>query len=77
MVQHQTAKWLNTSKRYLQGEGVNDVAQLMGLGIKGGGAVEEATAAEHHPAGLQLFISTVHKAPAHTHKHSAAMSVSI
>lgn len=38
----------------------------MRLGIKGGGTVEEATAAEHHPARLQLFISTVHKTPAQT-----------
>lgn len=38
----------------------------MRLGIKGGGTVEEVAAAEHHPARLQLFISTVHKTPAQT-----------
>lgn len=54
------------SRPYLEGEGVNDLAQLMRLSIKGGGTVEEATAAEHHPARLQLFISTVHKTPAQT-----------
>lgn len=51
------------STQYLEGEGVNDLAQLMRLGIEGGGTVEETTAAEHHPARLQLFISTVHKTP--------------
>lgn len=56
----------NESRPYLEGEGVNDLAQLMRLSIKGGGTVEEATAAEHHPARLQLFISTVHKPPAQT-----------
>lgn len=50
-------------EQYLQGEGVNDLAQLMRLGIKGGGTMEEATTAKHHPARLQLFISTVHKTP--------------
>lgn len=49
---------------YLEGEGVNDLAQLMRLGIKRRGTVEEATTAEHHPARLQLFISAVHKTPA-------------
>lgn len=53
-------------ERYLEGEGVNDLAQLMRLGIKGGGTMEEATTAEHHPPGLQLFISTVYKTPAQT-----------
>lgn len=53
-------------EQYLEGEGVNDLAQLMRLGIKGGGTVEEATTAKHHPARLQLFISTVHKTPAQT-----------
>ncbi len=28
--------------------------------------MEEAATAEHHPARLQLFISTVHKTPAQT-----------
>ena len=51
---------------YLESEGVNDLAQLMRLGIEGGGTVEEATAAEHHPAGLQLLISTVHKTSTQT-----------
>lgn len=51
---------------YLEGEGVNDLAQLMRLGIKGGGTMEEATTAEHHPPRLQLFISTIHKTPAQT-----------
>ena len=54
-------------EQYLEGEGVNDLAQLMRLGIKGGGTMEEATTAEHYPPGLQLFISTVHKTPAQTH----------
>lgn len=40
----------------------------MRLGIEGGGPVEEATAAEHHPARLQLLISTVHKTPAHPNR---------
>lgn len=53
----------NDLKRYLEREGVDDLAQLMRLGIKGGGTVQESPAAEHHPAGLQLFISTVHKTP--------------
>lgn len=53
-------------KQYLQGEWVNDLAQLMRLGIKGGGTVKEATTAKHHPARLQLFISTVHKTPEQT-----------
>lgn len=57
--------WIE-SKSYLEGEGVNDLAQLMRLSVKGGGTVEEATAAEHHPARLQLFISTVHKTPVPT-----------
>ena len=51
---------------YLKGEGVDDVAQLMGLEIKGGGAVEKAAAAEHYPARLKLLIPTVHKPPAQT-----------
>lgn len=62
---------------YLQGEGVDDLAQLMGLEIKGGGAVEKAAAAEHHPAGLQVLIPTVHKPPAQTHKIMISLSSDI
>lgn len=53
-------------KMYLEGKGVDDLAQLMRLGIKRSRTVEETTAAEDHPAGLQLLISTVHKTPAKT-----------
>lgn len=49
----------------------------MGLGIKGGGAVEEAAAAEHHPARLQLFISAVHKAPAQTQTQTQTQGVHV
>lgn len=38
----------------------------MRLGIKGRRTVEETAAAEHNPARLQLFISTIHKTPAQT-----------
>lgn len=35
---------------YLEGEGIDDLAQLMRLGIKGRWAMEEVTPAEHYPA---------------------------
>lgn len=38
----------------------------MRLGIKGGGAMEEASTAEHNPARLQLFIPAIHKPPEKT-----------
>lgn len=56
-------------RTYLEGEGVNHLAELIRLVIKGGGPVEQTPAAEHHPAWLQLFISTVHKPPTQTQLH--------
>lgn len=67
-LQHYIRSWWKCSQAYLEGEGVDNLAQLMRLGIEGGGPVEEATAAEHHPARLQLLISTVHKTPAHPNR---------
>lgn len=60
---------------YLEGEGVHHLAELVGLGIKRGRAVEEPPAAEHHPARLQLFISTVHKPPARTQANLSVVQV--
>lgn len=55
-------------RTYLQGEGVHHLAELIRLGVERGRAVEEAPTAEHHPAGLQLLIPTVHKPPTQTGK---------
>lgn len=65
--QHGMRLWVQRSP-YLQGEGVNHLAELIRLGIERGRAVEETPTAEHHPARLQLLVSTVHKPPTQTNK---------
>ena len=57
---------MRKERSYLEGEGVDDLAQLMRLAIEGGRAVEETAATEHHPTGLQLLVSTVYKTPKQT-----------
>jgi len=57
---------------YLEGERVDEMAQLLGLGVEGGRPVKEPAAAEHHPAGLQLLVPRVHKTPVGTRTHMHA-----
>lgn len=55
-------KWIER-RQYLEAEWVNNLAELIRFAIKRARAVQQTATAEHHPARLQLFISTVHKPP--------------
>lgn len=69
-------KMWNWRRGYLEGERVNNLAELIRLGIERGRAVQETPTAEHHPARLQLFISTVHEAPSQTQVHRELLFLS-